>query len=214
MWKRLVTVAAFGLLTSCGGSEKDSEPSSQDGPATVDQSMKDVGYLLDFENDQPCEKSEVEDAMSSIFRYNLNSITLEGYGKFNVEREIFKTDDGAEYVSYFIPLTGRWHDSGLHILGLIATTCSYACGYRDVSYHFQEDAYTLLNSLKRLNIKRMKLMNVSKELDLGSPDSEGGPYFDIARMKDRSNGDMYKKTKFGRMMMESSGSVMSCTVSI
>ena len=210
MWKRLVTLAAFSLLTSCGSSDKDSNPPFE----TV--TSKDVGYLLDFENSEPCQNNNIDDAMSSIHKYNLSSLNIDGYGgdgygSFNVSKEIFQTEDGGEYVSYFIPLTGMWHDSGLNILGVIATTCTGGCGYWDVSYHFKQDAYTLLNSLKKMNIKNTKSLKVSQELDLGGPDGNGGPYFAVDEMSNNKDGNMYRKTKFGRIMSESSQSTMRCT---
>ena len=176
MWKKLVTLAAFGLLTSCGSSDQVSNPPFESA------SSKDVGYLLDFENNEPCQNNDIDDAMSSIHNYNLSSLNLdgyggEGYGSFNVSKEILQTEDGSEYVSYFIPLTGTWHDSGLNILGVIAATCAGACGYWDVTYYFKEDAYTLLNSLKKMNIKNINSLRVNQELDIGANDYEEGIFF-------------------------------------
>ncbi len=62
MWKRLVTLAAFGLLTSCGSSDKDYNPPFDTA------SSKDVGYLLDFENNEPCQDNDITDAMHSIHK--------------------------------------------------------------------------------------------------------------------------------------------------
>jgi len=189
MWKKLVALAAFGLLTSCGSSDQVSNPPFETA------SSKDVGYLLDFENNEPCQNNDIDDAMSSIHNYNLSSLNLdgyggEGYGSFNVSKEIFQTDDGGEYVSYFIPLNGTWHDSGLNILGVIATTCTGGCGYWGVSYHFKENAYKLLNSLKKMNIKNINSLKVSQELDLGGIDP--GPYFSINEMYNNKELDIYR----------------------
>jgi len=213
MWKKLVALAAFGLLTSCGSSDQVSNPPFETA------SSKDVGSLLDFENNEPCQNNDIDDAMSSIHKYNLNKLNLdgyggEGYGSFNVSKEIFQTDDGGEYVSYFIPLTGTWHDSGLNILGVIATTCTGGCGYWDVSYHFKQDTYTLLSSLKKMKIKNIKSLKASQELDLGGPDGNGGPYFAVNEMSDNTEGAMYIKTEFGRIMSKTSRSTMSCTFNI
>jgi len=212
MWKKLVALAAFGLLTSCGSSDQVSNPPFETA------SSKDVGYLLDFENNEPCQNNDIDDAMSSIHNYNLSSLNLdgyggEGYGSFNVSKEILQTEDGSEYVSYFIPLTGTWHDSGLNILGVIATTCAGACGYWDVTYYFKEDAYTLLNSLKKMTIKNINSLRVNQELDIGANDYEEGIFFlEVSEMSKYAEAPLYSRTGFGRILSKSSRSMMSCTV--
>jgi hypothetical protein len=160
--------------------------------------------------------------MSSIHKYNLSSLNLdgyggEGYGSFNVSKEISRTDSrteyGYEFVSYFIPLTGTWHDSGLNLLGVIATTCTGGCGYWDVTYYFKEDAYTLLNSLKKMNIKNINSLRVNQELDIGANDYEEGIFFlEVSEMSKYAEYPLYSGTEFGRILSKSSRSMMSCTV--
>lgn len=94
------------------------------------------------------------------------------------------------------------------------TTCTGGCGYWDVSYYFKQDAYILLKALKRMNIKNTKSLKVSQELDLGGPDGTGGPYFAVDDMSNSKDGDMYRKTEFGRIMSKTSQSTMRCTVNI
>ena len=98
----------------------------------------------------------------------------------------------------------------MNILGVIATTCTGGCGYWGVSYHFKENAYKLLNSLKKMNIKNINSLKVSQELDLGGIDP--GPYFSINEMYNNKELDIYRKTEFGKNMSKNSQSTMNCTL--
>ena len=83
MWKRLVMLAVFGLLTSCGETEKEANPST-DTPISSEKSL-DLQDALDFEDNVLCHSSKIEKALSLASDAKLGNVVISGLGKFRLK---------------------------------------------------------------------------------------------------------------------------------
>ena len=143
MWKRLVILAVFGLLASCG----QQEVSAQD-PQSTETSYKygaDVSKIIkldDFFNG----KSDLYSKLDKSNDTKSNSISINGIGNLSLYKQNHY-DGNDQYTSIVAPVEGRWN--GLK-LNRVEWGKSHDKMWGYFYLYFTEDQNTLSNKINTL----------------------------------------------------------------
>jgi hypothetical protein len=141
MWKRLVMLAVFGLLTSCGEAEKEANTSTET-PISSEKSA-DLQDALDFEDNVLCHSSKIEKTLSLASDAKLGNVVISGLGKFRLKS--YKKR-GEDWTTNEVLINGYWNQLSVKKVGYIY---GYP-GWTSLTYHFENNSEEVMSVLNHL----------------------------------------------------------------